>query len=262
MNSKKTTILMIALALFVLPIALSFAPGASDAGVSIEGDAYQGTVTPDGGYVHLVLKSTEPNPVTLSVDAYITDSGKLIGTAQCALSANGTATADIFVKAGGVGDHNVTLKCSPEGFFVLKETSLLVHVTQSVWSNWTSWATIIIIAILIIIAVAYKMHSAPKAKADVTFTELEKQRKDAKGISEPSVTTERRKYGSHKSEEKAPAPKKAPAKEATKEPPKEADSKKVFTEMEEQRKRAAPAKEAPKKADEPEKLKYVSSRRK
>lgn len=259
--------MMMALAIFVLPFALSFASGASDAGVSIEGDVSQDTITPDGGNIRVVLKSTESSPVEITVEVVKTENGESVGLAKCTVPANGTATATVFVKVGGVGEHNVTVKCTPAGYFVMNETSLLVHVTQSVWSNWTTYATIIIVAILIIAAAAYKMHSAPKIKADVTFTELEKQRKDAKGSSEPTITTEKRKYGSHRSESKEAPKKEAPKKAAAKEEPvneaPKKEEKKVFTEMEEQRKAAAPKKEAPKEeSGEPKKLKYVSSRRK
>lgn len=274
---------MVAMLALSMPFAISAVSGSSDALISIDGDVKQGTITPDGGNIHVVLRSTESNAVSITVTVY--KDGVQIGETVCMVPANGTATADVYIKAGGLGEHNITIKCTPATYFgSINETTAVVIVTQSVWSNWTTYIAIIVVAILIVAAAALHMRSVPKVKADTTFTELEQKKAPRSG---ETRTTERRKY----SDSKDAAPVKESKKEAKKETftemaekkesEKKETKKETFTEMAEKREakkeakketftEAAEKKETKKesakaeKTPEPEeekKIKYVSSRR-
>jgi len=158
------------------------------------------------------------------------------------------------------GDHEVRITCEPQGLFYFDGTKYLnnqtmtISVSQSIWSNTTTYIAIAVVAILIVIAAVLKMRSVPATKPDTTFTELEKQ-KDSKPVNEDvPQTTSRRKYNEGK-----PAPVQKETKAAS------------FTELEknkaEPKPKTKPVKEEKKEkkenpSEQPKKIKYVSSRRK
>lgn len=60
---------------------------------------------------------------------------------------------------------------------VYKDVYLTVEYNTSIWGNWTTYGVIIVIIILIAALVIYKSRSAPKEKNQLTFEEIEAQKK-------------------------------------------------------------------------------------
>jgi Predicted membrane protein len=275
MNHKKT---IVALTVVMMAfISLSAIAGEdSDAVVAIsDGLRAEGFANNSDGT--LIINFNNMDGVDREIIITVTDlndPGKVYVTRTVTVP-DGKTDVPISFRISDSGDHEVRITCEPQGLFYfdgtkyLNNQTMIISVSQSIWSNMTTYIAIAVVAILIVIAAVLKMRSAPATKPDTTFTELEKQ-KDSKPVNEDvPQTTSRRRYNEEKSapvqkETKAtsftelekskaePKPKAKPAKEEkSKAEPKPKDSK--------------PAKEEKKKEDpkeQPKKIKYVSSRRK
>ncbi|UAL07508.1 MAG: DUF3244 domain-containing protein [Candidatus Methanogranum gryphiswaldense] len=263
MKTKKILVITAAMML-TLVLGLSMVDQEeSDATVSII-EAYQDTITPDGGTIYVQFNSTEGVDREITITITNSNTGSTVGTATITIPADTeNYKASVHVNLGGTGEYNIKITCAPTSYFDNKEayytTTITVNVTESIWSSWTAYAAIIIVVIIIVIAIFLHMRNAPKIKPDKTFTELESERNDGKpsrSTERIASSTERKKYKSTKSETTQEPPVKKT--EPVKEEPKKAQS---FTEMEEKKKVAKEKKDS---SDDTEskKPKYVSSRRK
>ena len=77
-----------------------------------------------------------------------------------------------------VGNHTIRVECTPanemeggHGF------NVNVEVTQNILSNWAVYGAIAVVVIIIVIFAYIKMRDTPKVKPEMTFEELEAQRK-------------------------------------------------------------------------------------
>ncbi|MDR0523256.1 MAG: hypothetical protein LBG62_02390 [Candidatus Methanoplasma sp.] len=269
--------LVAAVAVFAAP-ALAIASEDAYGYVEIT-DAYgDGFTTNGSGTMHVILHNAEQTEAVITVT--IKEGGRVLAdrVAFTVPAGEQSYRADISLRISGIGAHELTVSCESQAAFLgdISELTATIEVTESIWSKWTTYVAIIIVAAIILIGAYLAMRGAPSKKADVTFTELERQKAAPKKEEpSPAPATERKRY---KAEKAAEPPKKkdapAPRKEEPAPPEKKAES---FTELEKRKAEKAP--EAPKKKDAPAprkeepapkrekaadggKIKYKSARRK
>lgn len=179
-----------------------------------------------------------------------------------------------------VGNHTIRVECTPanemeggHGF------NVNVEVTQNILSNWAVYGAIAVVVIIIVIFAYIKMRDTPKVKPEMTFEELEAQRKaemaakaDKKQKKEkaPAPTTERKRYVAKSEEQpKAAEPKVAEepkVKESRLLERKEKAPKMTFEELEAQKQaekaKKAADKEKKKSSDKSERERYLEEKRK
>ncbi len=100
-----------------------------------------------------------------------------------------------------VGTHNLRVVCEPAGEFDINSFGVTVTVTKNILSNWVTYAVIIIAVIAIAIFAYLKMRDGPKQKPQMTFEQLEEERKaemaaraDKRKVKDEAPTTERQRY--------------------------------------------------------------------
>lgn len=249
---------------------------AVDADTSIT-DSPRGTIEFDsmnGGDITFTVDSDTSFEMQISV---INESGGATvytGTYQIH---SGENVVTIHFEGLGEGDYYLNVVCSgPSGEFNGPNSfHVNVHVNQNILSNWATYAVIIVVVIVIAIFAYLKLRDNPKDKPQMTFEELEAQRKAEmaekaekrqKKEKPASTGTERKRYiggGEKKAEPKEPA-KEKPVKEKK---VKEEKPKMTFEELEAQ-KQAEKAAKAEKKKEKPtstgltERERYLAEKRK
>lgn len=249
---------------------------AVDADTSIT-DSPRGTIEFDsmnGGDITFTVDSDTSFEMQVSV---INESGGATvytGTHQIH---SGENVVTIHFEGLGEGDYYLNVVCSgPSGEFNGPNSfHVNVHVNQNILSNWATYAVIIVVVIVIAIFAYLKLRDNPKDKPQMTFEELEAQRKAEmaekaekrqKKEKPASTGTERKRYiggGEKKAEPKEPA-KEKPVKEKK---VKEEKPKMTFEELEAQ-KQAEKAAKAEKKKEKPtstgltERERYLAEKRK
>ncbi len=249
---------------------------AVDADTSIT-DSPRGTIEFDsmnGGDITFTVDSDTSFEMQVSV---INESGGATvytGTYQIH---SGENVVTIHFEGLGEGDYYLNVVCSgPSGEFNGPNSfHVNVHVNQNILSNWATYAVIIVVVIVIAIFAYLKLRDNPKDKPQMTFEELEAQRKAEmaekaekrqKKEKPASTGTERKRYiggGEKKAEPKEPA-KEKPVKEKK---VKGEKPKMTFEELEAQ-KQAEKAAKAEKKKEKPtstgltERERYLAEKRK
>lgn len=248
---------------------------AVDADTSIT-DSPRGTIEFDsmnGGDITFTVDSDTSFEMQVSV---INESGGATvytGTYQIH---SGENVVTIHFEGLGEGDYYLNVVCSgPSGEFNGPNSfHVNVHVNQNILSNWATYAVIIVVVIVIAIFAYLKLRDNPKDKPQMTFEELEAQRKAEmaekaekrqKKEKPASTGTERKRYiggGEKKAEPKEPA-KEKPVKEKK---VKEEKPKMTFEELEAQKQaeKAAKAekKEKPTSTGLTERERYLAEKRK
>ena len=232
---------------------------AVDADTSIT-DSPRGTIEFDsmnGGDITFTVDSDTSFEMQVSV---INESGGATvytGTYQIH---SGENVVTIHFEGLGEGDYYLNVVCSgPSGEFNGPNSfHVNVHVNQNILSNWATYAVIIVVVIVIAIFAYLKIRDTPKNKPEMTFEELEAQRKadmaekaekKQKKEKPAAKTTERRKYTGGERKAETPEPAKA----------KEEKPKMTFEELEAQKK----AQKAEKKSTGlTERERYLAEKRK
>ena len=97
------------------------------------------------------------------------------------------------------GTHELTIYVV-DGTQVESHASITINAKDDVWSNITTYLAIVFLAIIIIIIIVVYMRANPRNKPTTTFTELERQKKEAAANAEepakPSKSTGKIKYES------------------------------------------------------------------
>lgn len=108
-----------------------------------------------------------------------------------------------------VGTHTLTVKCTPEGQFEKSEFTVTVDVKKNLLSDWITYVVILIVVIVIAVFAYLKIRDSPKKKTEMTFEQLEEQRKaematktEKKKVKEAAPTTERQRYLADKKKKK------------------------------------------------------------
>ena len=124
---------------------------------------------------------------TASVTLTVTENGNLIKQKTFEEVKNGTTTLDISFSLSK-GDHEITIIAESNG--ETSTSSHIVSVKENVLSNITTYVAIAaIIIIVLIIAVVY-IRANPGNKPTTTFTELEKEKTEAKAAEKSGEKSE------------------------------------------------------------------------
>lgn len=139
----------------------------------------------DGGYISFSVNNLNGS-FTMDVTVYenynaSSGTGKVVGTLEnFRVPANGVTEIRVDMPDfTEVGTHTLTVVCTPAGQFENNGNTFTqtVEVTQTLLSNWATYAVIIVVVIVIVIFAYLKIRDSPKKKVDMTFEELEAQRK-------------------------------------------------------------------------------------
>lgn len=237
MMSKRTVTVLLAAVLALAAFAVVASDG-SEADGPGNWEAH-GFKENHSGTVDFVFDNGSSAALDFTVTVYESGNSNAIAEKDYSAPANAQTAFDISFQMDS-GTHTVRIVTTSEGEEYPVQV-MDIHVEKSIWSGYTPYAVIVIVIIIIAIAALYYIRSKPKVTPDTTFTELEEQKKSRSAGKEEKAgpSTERRRYGGSKDGT-------APAKE---------EKAASFTELSEK-------KSQKKKDKKPEKLKYVSSRRK
>ena len=251
MNASRIAAIVIALlAVAVVPLAAEDSDATAvinngDGEISWEFDNM------DGGYISFSINNLDGSFV---MDVIVYEGDREVGSLEgVRVAANGVT--DVTVNMPNfteVGTHTLRVECSPAGQFDGGHSfTLSVEVSKNLLSNWVTYAVIAIVVIVIAIFAYLKIRDTPKNKPEMTFEELEAQRKmemaekaerKQKKEKPAAPSTERKKYtgGEKKAEEK----------------------KTTFEELEAQRKSEKAAKAEKKSTGLTERERYLAEKRK
>ncbi len=196
-----------ALALLLAVLAAPMAESDADLSITDTGsDAKFDTF--NGGSLSFKVKNTGD---ACTIDVVVKNGSKIVGTANdCPIPAEDTATITVNMKDFNVaGTYDLVVTCTSDDpgntFDGRDHFSVHVVVDKNVLSNWTTYVVIAIAVIAIAIIIYIKMREAPKKKPDMTFEQLEEERKakmaskaEKKSPKTPAPSTERKKYLSEK----------------------------------------------------------------
>ncbi len=156
----------------------------------------------DGGTVTFTVNNS--NGGSFEMDVSIRDtSGKDIVTKTIEVPAGETEFLVEIEMPGftSVGTHNLRVYCEPSENFDVSEFGITITVEKTILTNWVTYAVIIIVVIVIAIFIYLKIRDTPKKKAEMTFEQLEAERKaemaskgDKKKSKDSAPTTERQRY--------------------------------------------------------------------
>lgn len=211
----------------------------------------------DGGDITFTVESDNGFSMVVTV----TENGRVVTTKNVDIRA-GTNTVTVHISDPTPGEHQYRVECAPAGEFQGSNGfNVTADVGKNILSNWATYAVIIVVIIVIVIFAYLKMRDTPKNKPEMTFEELEAQRKAEmaqkaeKKQKKPALpTAEKKRYGEKKESSEAPKEKKKQKPEMT------------FEELEAQ-KQAEKAAKAEKKSEKKstgltEREKYLEEKRK
>lgn len=112
---------------------------------------------------------------------------------------NGRQTLDISFELKK-GDHSLDITVTDDhGYSSHAQTD--VHVKKNVWSNIATYAAIVVIAIIVVIIAVVYIRANPRNKPTTTFTELEREKNEAKKDAEMTKTA-KKEYGTPEGQKK------------------------------------------------------------
>ena len=128
----------------------------------------------DGGDISFTVNSDTRFTMTVEV---LNGNDVIYSGTQNIVSGENTVT--IHVNGLDAGDYNLEVVCSGESGEYIDPDSfhVNVHVDKNILSNWATYAVIIVVIIVIAIFAYLKLRDNPKDKPQMTFEELEAQRK-------------------------------------------------------------------------------------
>ena len=194
------TIIAIALLFAVLAVPMAESDATltiSDTGSDAKFDTF------NGGSLSFKVKNTGE---ACTIDVTVKNGDRVVATANgCPIAAEGTTTVTVNMKdftQAGTYDLVVSCTCATDVFEGMDHFNVHVVVEKNVLSNWTTYVVIIVAVIAIAIIIFIKMREAPRKKPDMTFEQLEAERKakmagtaDKKsGKTDVAPSTERKKY--------------------------------------------------------------------
>lgn len=178
------------MAMLLVPIAADDSDAATIDTDSIEWEFN----TDDGGYISFVIDNSGGSRFYVDVRVY--EGNDLVGSADDVTVNAGIST--VTVNMSGFresGDHTlrVVVEADPSSSLPDGQNSFNVQVTveTSLLSSWVTYAVIIIVVIVIVIFAYLKIRDSPKKTSDMTFEQLEEERK-----AEMAAKSERKKRSS------------------------------------------------------------------
>ncbi len=112
----------------------------------------------------------------------------------------GSNDVSIHISNPSPGTHQYRVTCSGEESFTNPGFNVTVDVSKNVLSNWVTYLVVAIVIIVVAVFAYMKIRDTPKNKPEMTFEELEAQRKaemaekGQKKQAKSSKTTERQRY--------------------------------------------------------------------
>jgi len=199
------TVIAIALLLTVLAIPMSESDAdlsVTDTGSDIKFDTF------NGGTLKFDVTNTGD---ACTIDVTVKNGSKTVATANdYPIEADGTTTVTVNMKDfTTAGTYDLVVTCVSDSVWnTFDDTyhfNVHVVVEKNVLSNWTTYVVIIVAVIAIAIIVYIKMREAPRKKPDMTFEQLEEERKakmadkaSKKTTKTDAPSTERKRYLSEK----------------------------------------------------------------
>ena len=191
----------------VAMLALTIVPAIGD-----EADAVAYIDSPDGAFEFdnmnggtLKFSINNLNGGSFTMDVVVKEGDRIVGS-ENGISIPAGQVTEVSVDMGdfkSVGKHTLTVVCTPESQFPANQNTITVtvDVSKNLLSNWITYVVIAIVIIVIAVFVYLKIRDSPKKKTEMTFEELEEQRKaqmaskgEKKKVKEPAPTTERQRY--------------------------------------------------------------------
>ena len=193
------------IALSVLLAVLAVPAFESDADLSVTDTGSDAKFdTFNGGSLSFVVSNTAD---ACTIDVTVKNGSKVVATAyDYPIAAEGKTTVTVNMKdftTAGTYDLVVTCESDSGNTFPDGRNYFNVHVVveKNVLSNWTTYVVIIVAVIAIAIIVFIKIRETPKKKPDMTFEQLEEERKakmaskaEKKATKDVAPSTERKKY--------------------------------------------------------------------
>lgn len=198
------------LAIALVPIAMDEA----DAVASVNNEKTDFTFDNDDGGTLTFSVTNDGSAFTM--DVTVTEGSSTVATLT-GVTVERNAVTEVSVPMKDfkhVGTHTVVVTCTPasqftDGSNVYNTFTATITVEKTLLSNWVTYLVIAIVVIIIAIFVYLKFRDQPKKKSDMTFEQLEEERKAqmaAKGEKkkrkdkeEKAPSTERKRYGASRS---------------------------------------------------------------
>lgn len=255
----------------VVLFALCLVPSA-DANPSITGDPSETLVFDNLNGGNIPFEVTSDSSFTMDVEVTNRANGDVVYTGTVDI-VTGVNNVSIHVSGLDAGTYTLHVVCSSEEvtFDVPYQFNVSVNVETNILSNWATYAVIIVVIIVIVIFAYLKMRDTPKKKPEMTFEELEAQRKadmaekaekrQKKEKAPAASSTERKRYvGGSKTEKVEKVREEKPVKEKK---VKEEKPKMTFEELEAQKQAEKAAKAEKKKSTGlTERERYLEEKRK
>ncbi len=208
MINKRTVLSVILIAAIAIPVmSVFYVEEAEAASTYLEMDTGSLEIgdfdTRNAGDVKITIKNNTEDNVSVRVWLTYQNKTDVIKETTVEVLKEDKAVAVLNVKFDSQGAKSLTIWAESEdaSFYDGSPQSSIGHnftlgVSQSVWSNATTYIAIVAIVIIIAVAVYIKHRSAPKAEPGITFTELEEQRRSQrKGVeSSKAPSAEKKKY--------------------------------------------------------------------
>ncbi len=198
---KAKAVLAVAI-LFAMAFAVSVPMESGDATVTeiyIEG-GNNITVDKDKGTTLTLHYKADKNDTSI-VSLYMSSSSEALWSQKIVFDVTDDGTFQIPLDTAGYPNGPVQMKITFSNN-IYNDISFTVNFNTSIWSEWTTYAVILVIVILIIALVVYKSRTAPKAKNQLTFEQVEAMKqaeKNDQGAERKSaVRSERQRYLSSK----------------------------------------------------------------
>ncbi len=162
-----------------------------------------------GGTLTFTVRNTGAGATSFEMDVVVTENGKEVASLT-GFNVPAGASTKVSVDMGdfkSVGSHHLVVTCSPSDMFEgsTYTFSVDVEVEKNLLSDWITYVVILIVIIVVAIFAYLKIRDSPKKKTEMTFEQLEAERKaemSAKGekkkAKEAAPTTERQRYLANK----------------------------------------------------------------
>lgn len=187
------------LTLTIVPLAIADSDAAS-----LNNDVTTFTFKNDeGGTLTFTIDNSGGSRFT--ADIAVTENGRTVATTSQEIEAKKVVEVSVPMKDfRSVGTHTVVVTVAPASQFSagLNEFTATIVVEKSLLSNWVTYLVIALVVIVIAVFAILKFRDQPKKKAEMTFEQLEEERKaqmaakasGEKKAEKKAPSTERQRY--------------------------------------------------------------------
>ena len=191
----------------VVVLALAVVPFGDADGAYVEKDDTFKFDNMSGGTLRFTVVNTGAGASTFTMDVSVTENNKVVASVE-GISIPAGERTEVSIKMSdfkSVGTHTLNVVCTADGYLENPSFNVTVEVSKNLLSDWVTYVVIIIVIIVVAVFAYLKIRDAPKKKTEMTFEQLEAERKaemSAKGekkkAKEAAPTTERQRYLANK----------------------------------------------------------------